>query len=105
MGGSSGTGSGSGGRNQAFVLACAPRIAGERIAVISAGTDGIDGNSPAAGAVADGDTFARAQALGLSAQACVDNSDSYGFFSRLEDALITKATGNNVRDLRLLVAW
>jgi hydroxypyruvate reductase len=48
------TGDGIGGRNSAFVLACMERIAGKKIAVLSAGTDGIDGNSPAAGAVADG---------------------------------------------------
>jgi len=99
------TGSGQGGRNQAFVLACAQRINGENIAVISAGTDGIDGNSPAAGAVADGQTLRRARELGLDPEAYYRNSDSYGFLSRLGDALITDATGNNVRDLRLLVAW
>jgi hydroxypyruvate reductase len=99
------TGTGRGGRNQAFVLACAQRIAGDHIAVISAGTDGIDGNSPAAGAVADGETLSRARELGLDLEAFYRNSDSYGFFSRLGDALITEATGNNVRDLRLLVGW
>ncbi len=99
------TGSGVGGRNQAFVLACAQRIEGENIAVISAGTDGIDGNSPAAGAVADGQTLPRARQMGLDAEAYYRNSDSYTFFERLGDALVTQATGNNVRDLRLLVAW
>jgi glycerate 2-kinase len=99
------TGSGVGGRNQAFVLACAQRIEGENIAVISAGTDGIDGNSPAAGAVADGQTLRRARELGMDAETYFANSDSYGFFSRLGDALITQPTGNNVRDLRLLAAW
>ena len=52
-------------RNAAFVLSCVEKIAGKNIAVLSAGTDGIDGNSPAAGAVADGDTLARAHAGGL----------------------------------------
>ncbi len=99
------TGDGVGGRNQAFVLACAEWIAGENIAVISAGTDGIDGNSPAAGAVADGETVPRAERLGMPARQYFERSDSYGFFSRLEDALITGPTGNNIRDLRLLVAW
>lgn len=99
------TGTGQGGRNQAFVLACAQRIEGENIAVISAGTDGIDGNSPAAGAVADGQTLPRARELHLDPEAYYQNSDSYGFLSRLGDALITNATGNNVRDLRLLVGW
>ena len=55
------TGDGIGGRNSAFVLPCVEKIAGRRITVLSVGTDGIDGNSPAAGAVADGATFARAQ--------------------------------------------
>src|ERR1700731_4054782 len=59
------TGDGIGGRNSAFVLACVPRIAGRRVAVLSAGTDGIDGNSPAAGAVADGETLQRAMAMGM----------------------------------------
>ncbi|MBI3697253.1 MAG: DUF4147 domain-containing protein, partial [Acidobacteria bacterium] len=99
------TGNGVGGRNQAFVLACAERIAGEKIAVISAGTDGIDGNSPAAGAVADGETLARAARLGMSAPDYFERSDSYRFFSQLDDVLITGPTGNNIRDLRLLVAW
>jgi len=59
------TGNGIGGRNSAFVLACVENIVGRRVAVLSAGTDGIDGNSPAAGAVADGETLARAMAAGL----------------------------------------
>src|SRR3990172_9063218 len=58
------TGDGRGGRNQAFVLHAVERIAGQEVAVLSAGTDGIDGNSPAAGAVADGESLARARALG-----------------------------------------
>ena len=58
------TGDGIGGRNAAFVLACVPKIAGKDITVLSAGTDGIDGNSPAAGAVADGKTFAARAADG-----------------------------------------
>jgi glycerate 2-kinase len=99
------TGDGVGGRNLAFVLACAQRIAGQNVAVISAGTDGIDGNSPAAGAVADGETVARARHLGLSPEDYFQRSDSFGFFSRLNDALITGPTGNNIRDLRLLVGW
>ncbi|MBI3665691.1 MAG: DUF4147 domain-containing protein [Acidobacteria bacterium] len=99
------TGGGVGGRNQAFVLACAKRIAGENIAVLSAGTDGIDGNSPAAGAVADGSTLARAAKLGLEADGYFRRSDSYGYFSPLEDTLVTGPTGNNIRDLRMLVAW
>jgi hydroxypyruvate reductase len=98
-------GVGSGGRNQAFVLDCVPKIAGENIAVVSAGTDGIDGNSPAAGAVADGATLDRAHQLGMSPDDYTRRSDSYHFFKRLEDDVTTGRTGNNVRDLRMLVAW
>ncbi len=99
------TGDGMGGRNQAFVLSCAKRIAGQNIAVISAGTDGIDGNSPAAGAVADGGTIQRARDLGMDAAGFEQRSDSYHFFERLGGLLMTGPTGNNIRDLRALVAW
>ncbi len=98
------TGSGAGGRNSAFALACVEKIAGRRIAVLSAGTDGIDGNSPAAGAVADGDTLSRARAAGLDPQQAFQQSDAYGFFSRLGDAIVTGPTGNNLRDLRILLS-
>jgi len=98
------TGDGVGGRNSAFALACVPKIAGENIAVLSAGTDGIDGNSPAAGALADGDTFDRAAAIGLSAESYFRRSDAFTFFARLDDAVITGPTGNNLRDLRILLA-
>jgi hydroxypyruvate reductase len=97
------TGSGIGGRNSAFVLACVEKIAGKRIAVLSAGTDGIDGNSPAAGAVADGETLARAKAAGLDVRAAFQQCDAYTFFAGLEDAIVTGPTGNNLRDLRVLV--
>jgi len=98
------TGDGIGGRNSALVLACVERIAGHRIAVLSVGTDGIDGNSPAAGALADGETSARAAAAGLSVRDFFARSDAFGFFSRLDDAILTGPTGNNLRDLRILVA-
>jgi hydroxypyruvate reductase len=98
------TGNGFGGRNSAFVLACVEKIAGRRIAVLSAGTDGMDGNSKAAGAVADGDSLARAQGLGLDSAAFFRNSDAYTFFARLDDAIITGPTGTNLRDLRILIA-
>ena len=97
-------GKGIGGRNSAFVLACVERIAGRRIAVLSAGTDGIDGNSPAAGAVADGETLGRARAAGIDPADAFRCSDAHTFFARLEDAIITGPTGNNLRDLRILLA-
>jgi glycerate 2-kinase len=98
------TGNGLGGRNSAFVLACLEKIAGRRIAALSGGTDGMDGNSPAAGAVADGDSLTRAKALGLDPAASFRNSDAYNFFARLDDAILTGPTGTNLRDLRILIA-
>jgi len=98
------TGNGIGGRNSAFVLACVPKIAGRHVTVFSAGTDGIDGNSPAAGAVADGETLARARAAGLDPADFFRRSDAYSFFSRLGGAIVTGPTGNNLRDLRILLA-
>src|SRR5215471_1934863 len=97
-------GNGIGGRNSAFVLACIEKIAEKKIAVLSAGTDGIDGNSPGAGAVADGETLERAQAVGLNPRFMFRSSDAYIFFARLGDAIVTGPTGNNLRDLRILVA-
>jgi glycerate 2-kinase len=98
------TGDGIGGRNSAFVLTCVPKIARGNITVLSAGTDGIDGNSPAAGAVADGETLARARATGLDPADFLKRSDAYSFFARLNDAIVTGPTGNNLRDLRILIA-
>ena len=73
-------------------------------ASLSAGTDGIDGNSPAAGAVADGESLARARAKGLDPVGFQKRSDAFNFFSVLDDAIITGPTGNNLRDLRILIA-
>ena len=97
------TGNGVGGRNSAFALACVPKIAGKPITVLSAGTDGIDGNSPAAGAVADGETLARAEPPVLTPEEFLRRSDAYNFFARLGDVIITGPTGNNLRDLRILL--
>jgi glycerate 2-kinase len=97
------TGDGLGGRNSAFVLSCVEKIAGQPIVVLSAGTDGIDGNSPAAGAVADGQTLTRARQAGLDPTDFFQRSDSYRFFEALGDAILTGPTGNNLRDLRLLL--
>jgi glycerate 2-kinase len=99
------TGEGIGGRNLAFVLACVPKIAGKKITVLSAGTDGIDGNSPAAGAVADGETLNRARAAGLEPAEYLRRSDAYNFFKLLDDTIVTGPTGNNLRDLRILLAY
>jgi hydroxypyruvate reductase len=99
------TNAGVGGRNQQFALACVEKIAGESITALSAGTDGVDGNSLAAGAVVDGTTLERARRLGLDARAALDKFDAYPFFSALGDAIETGPTGNNLRDLRILLAY
>jgi len=99
------TNGGVGGRNQHFALACAQKITGENIVILSAGTDGIDGNSPAAGAVADGSTVERAKTGGYDPTAALANFNSYPLFDALGDAITTGPTGNNVRDLRILLAY
>lgn len=99
------TNGGVGGRNQQFALACAGKIAGENIAVLSAGTDGVDGNSPAAGAVADGSTLARARGRGIHVRAALEGFDAYPVFKALGDAIEIGPTGNNLRDLRIILAY
>ncbi|MGQ4809343.1 D-glycerate 2-kinase [Candidatus Entotheonellaceae bacterium PAL068K] len=97
-------GDGKGGRNQEFVLAAALDIAGlERVVVLSAGTDGTDGPTDAAGAIADGRTVARARALGLDPDGSLRRNDAYHFFAALDDLLITGPTGTNVMDMHLLL--
>jgi hydroxypyruvate reductase len=95
---------GIGGRNQQFALACAERISGEDITVLSAGTDGIDGNSPAAGAVVDGKTVERAGGQESLRQALA-GFNAHSVFHALGDAVETGPTGNNLRDLRILLAY
>jgi hydroxypyruvate reductase len=97
--------SGVGGRNQQFALSCAEKIAGESITVLSAGTDGIDGNSPAAGAVVDGTTVARALERGLNVGSALSRFDAFPLLEAIGDTIITGPTGNNVRDLRILLAY
>jgi glycerate 2-kinase len=96
---------GVGGRNQQFALACAQKIAGENLTVLSAGTDGIDGNSPTAGAIVDGTTLARARSRGLDPAASLFSYNAYPFFEALGDTIMTGPTGNNLRDLRILLAY
>jgi glycerate 2-kinase len=99
------TNGGTGGRNQQFALACATKIAGESIVVLSAGTDGIDGNSTAAGSIVDGTTLDRAKAAGLDPATALKTFNAFPLFDVLSDAIITGPTGNNVRDLRILLAY
>jgi len=95
---------GLGGRNQQFALACAEPISGHDITVLSAGTDGIDGNSPAAGGVVDGSTIARAGSAEAVRQA-LSGFNAYPLFDALGDTVVTGPTGNNLRDLRILLAY
>jgi hydroxypyruvate reductase len=97
-------GNGLGGRNQEFVLAAAIELADfENIVILSAGTDGTDGPTDAAGAVGDGETAQRATAMALSPPAFLANNDSYHFFEKLGDLLKTGPTNTNVMDLRLML--
>ena len=108
-------GAGLGGRNSETALRCAleieerkkvdERIADSNIVLLSAGTDGIDGNSPAAGAIADEETTRRARALGFDAKTFLETSDAYTLFKSLNDTIITGPTGTNVRDVRIMLAF
>ena len=94
-------GTGLGGRNQEFALAAALDIAGLKgVVILSAGTDGTDGPTDAAGAIADGTTIARSK---LDAAAYLAGNDSYHFFENLGDLIKTGPTGTNVADVRILL--
>ena len=101
-------GGGLGGRNQHFVLYCAARLAeldpSVDAAVLCCGTDGIDGNSNAAGAVASTDLAGAARAQGLEISPFIQGFDSHSFFRQLGGLVFTGPSGNNVRDLRILLA-
>jgi glycerate 2-kinase len=97
-------GKGLGGRNQEFALAAAIEIDGwDGVVILSGGTDGTDGPTDAAGAIADGTTVSRAKALKLNAEAYLRENDSYHFFQPLDDLIITGPTYTNVMDLRLVM--
>ena len=97
-------GKGLGGRNQEFALAGALEIDGvERVVVLSGGTDGTDGPTDAAGAIADHTTVQRGRSLGLDPNFYLDNNDAYPFFEKLGDLLITGPTHTNVMDVRVLL--
>ncbi len=98
------SGAGKGGRNQEFSLAAAAEIDGTgRIVVLSGGTDGTDGPTDAAGALADHTTARRALKAGLDLRRHLDGHDAYPIFERLKDLLITGPTGTNVMDLRVVL--
>jgi len=97
-------GKGLGGRNQEFVLAAAIALEGsEEVVVLSAGTDGTDGPTEAAGAVGDGMTVRKARAAGLDAARYLRDNDSYHFFEKMNGLLITGPTHTNVMDLRMVL--
>jgi glycerate 2-kinase len=97
-------GQGLGGRNQEFALAAAIDIADlHGTLILSAGTDGTDGPTDAAGAVVDETTLARAGALGLDAAAFLRNNDSYRFFEATGDLIKTGPTGTNVADIQIML--
>jgi glycerate 2-kinase len=109
-------GAGVGGRNAETALRCAfefEKVSGdasnggagpEELAALCAGTDGVDGNSPAAGAFVDRTTLRRARAAGLAPERRLEESDAFTLFDALGDAIVTGPTGTNVRDLRILIA-
>jgi glycerate 2-kinase len=98
---------GAGGRNQQFALACAlelEKYPGAHLTVLSAGSDGIDGNTQSAGAVADPTTAARARAFGFDPAQSLLAFNACPLFTALGDSVVTGPTGQNLRDLRLLIA-
>jgi glycerate-2-kinase len=97
------TGHGQGGRNQELVLGAVRQLAGTDFVLASCATDGVDGNSPAAGALADGCTLTRAQKAGLDPDEALRHNDSYPFFIHLHDSLHCGPTGTNVMDLCILL--
>jgi glycerate 2-kinase len=99
------THNGRGGRNQEVALSAVRGLRGvDGTAIAAMGTDGVDGNSIAAGAIVDGRTALRAKKRKLDPEVFLDRNDSYEFFRRLNDALITGPTGTNVGDIYLLIS-
>jgi hydroxypyruvate reductase len=98
-------GKGKGGRNQELALAAVPELAGlKNVMCITLATDGDDGPTDAAGAVATGESAQRAESLGLDAADYLSRNDAYPFFEKLGDLLKTGPTGTNVNDLTFLFA-
>jgi glycerate-2-kinase len=98
------TGGGLGGRNTELALAFANEIRGmEGITILSAGTDGTDGPTDAAGAIVDGHTIIKAEAAGLQPEAYLRNNDSYRLLQATDDLFFTGPTGTNVMDLQIIL--
>ena len=97
-------GNGMGGRNMELALSFAMEIGGiDGIALLSAGTDGTDGPTDAAGAVVDGQTIIKARHIGLAPEAYLNNNDSYNFFKKIDGLFVTGPTGTNVMDMQVVV--
>jgi len=96
-------GNGRGGRNQELVLSVIKELDETTAVFCSFGTDGIDGMSPAAGAIADGFTLKRAIQNDLDIDFYLNNNDSFTFFNKLQDTIITEPTGTNVMDIQILI--
>jgi glycerate 2-kinase len=98
-------GSGKGGRNQEFALASAAPLAslGGAVAAASAGTDGVDGPTDAAGAIVDATTVERARTAGFAPDTFLDNNNAYAFFAALGDLILTGPTDTNVGDLQIIL--
>lgn len=97
-------GKGRGGRNAEFLLSLAVALDGHaKIHALACDTDGIDGSEDNAGAVLAPDSLARAAGLGLSAKAMLENNDGYGFFSALNDLVVSGPTRTNVNDFRAIL--
>jgi glycerate-2-kinase len=96
-------GNGLGGRNQEMVLATIGKLHDHSMLFVSCGTDGIDGMSPSAGAIADEYSLLRSKEDGLDFENYLRNNDSFTFFSQLKDTLITGPTGTNVMDIQILI--
>ncbi len=98
------TGNGKGGRNMEFALSFAREIEGvPGVTLLSAGTDGIDGPTDAAGALVDGTTVEKARSLGLDPEMYLQNNDSYHFFREVGGLFVTGPTGTNVMDIQITV--
>jgi len=97
-------GNGRGGRNQEICLGAALKIQGlDRVVLASVSTDGVDGPTDAAGAVVDGKTISRSEKLGLNAEEALKENDSYTFFSKINDLILTGPTGTNLNDITILI--
>jgi glycerate 2-kinase len=98
------SGHGKGGRNQEFALGTAMKIDGNQgVAMVSIGTDGLDGSTESAGAMVDGSTIRRAASLGLSPEEILAHNDTFRFFEKLGDLVMTGPTGTNVNDISVSV--